>query len=80
MKILTILFATLLISPAAMAEHIYCSFTEPFINITYNSDTNKAVVSTPESGEQEVVVEVIFNEQVTLLSTSIAQKSPLLGE
>ena len=40
----------------------------------YDSETKRAVVSTPDAGEQEVVVEVIFNEQGTNLITSLDQK------
>ena len=57
-----------------IGPHIGCCL----LGGTYDSDTNTAVVSTPDAGEQAVVVEVIFNEQGTILITSLDQKHSLL--
>jgi uncharacterized membrane protein len=62
MKQLLPVFAILLASQAAKAEKIYCYFTEPFINLTYDSDTNKVIHSTPGSEDKVGIAEVIFNK------------------
>ncbi|WP_413585905.1 hypothetical protein [Bdellovibrio sp. HCB274] len=63
MKHLMTILAVSLSSHAAQAEKIYCAFTEPFINITYNSDTNKVVRSSPGSADVVGVANVIFHKE-----------------
>lgn len=52
MKHLVPMLALLGWSQIAAAESIYCTFTEPFVSVTYNSDTNIVVVSSPEEEVQ----------------------------
>ncbi|MBO9665749.1 MAG: hypothetical protein J7501_02930 [Bdellovibrio sp.] len=78
MKFLVTLVAMALASQAAMAEKIYCSFTEPFISITYDSDTNKAFYSTPDKPDVPVDVKVTFNKGGTILLMTLDNKYSLL--
>ncbi|WII72959.1 hypothetical protein QJS83_03620 [Bdellovibrio sp. 22V] len=59
MKALLIL-ALSLMSVSASAESIYCTFTEPFLTVTYNSETNKIRVDSAEHGSAETTAHVIF--------------------
>ncbi|QLY25540.1 hypothetical protein [Bdellovibrio sp. KM01] len=62
MKRLLPIFAILLVTQAAKAEKIYCFFTEPFINLTYDSDTNQVAHSSPGENDQTGVAQVIFDK------------------
>ncbi|WP_291515911.1 hypothetical protein [Bdellovibrio sp. ArHS] len=46
----TILFSAV----SAQAESIYCTFTEPFLSVSYNSDTNKVKITSPDNGGAEL--------------------------
>ncbi|WP_413576462.1 hypothetical protein ACLVWU_00305 [Bdellovibrio sp. HCB290] len=72
------LVVALLSSQTARAERIYCFFTEPFFNLTYNSDTNKLTHSSPGSADKEGVAKVIFNKNGTILLTVIGVQGSLL--
>jgi len=57
------LFLTALITAAtatAHAEKIYCTFTEPFLTVTYNSDLNTIRVESPDQGSAEAPARVTF--------------------
>lgn len=62
MKFLIPFAAVLTLSHVASAESIYCTFTEPFISVSYNSDTNKVKVSTPDQGSVELTGKVTFDK------------------
>jgi uncharacterized membrane protein len=62
MKLLLPIFAILMASQAARAEKIYCYFTEPFINLTYDSDMNQVTHSSPGSEDKVGQAQVIFNK------------------
>ncbi|KYG69033.1 hypothetical protein [Bdellovibrio bacteriovorus] len=50
-----ILSAALMLSvTSAQAESIYCTFTEPFLSVSYNSDTNKVKITSPDNGGAEL--------------------------
>ncbi len=78
MKRLLPVFAILLASQAAKAEKIYCYFTEPFINLTYDSDTNKMVHSSPGSEDKVGVAQVIFNKDGQIQITVVGIDNSLL--
>lgn len=78
MKFLLPILAILMTVPAAKAEKIYCSFTEPFINLVYDSDTNKVTQSSPGTEDMTGTVEVIFNKDGKIKITSIISGHTLL--
>ncbi|MEK2689488.1 hypothetical protein [Bdellovibrio sp. GT3] len=78
MKLLMPIAAVLLSAQAARAEKIYCFFTEPFFNLTYNSDTNKLVHSAPGSNDKEGVAKVIFNKHGKILITVVGVQGSLM--
>jgi uncharacterized membrane protein len=52
-----------LFAQGAFAEKIYCVFTEPFINVVYNSNTNKVKIEAAGGQPQEVTVAVEFQQK-----------------
>ncbi|MNT12359.1 hypothetical protein D3C72_1472840 [compost metagenome] len=55
------------VAQGALAESIYCTFTEPFMTVVYNSDTNTVKVTDPEEGDQEMQVTVEFQQGGVLM-------------
>lgn len=55
-------FCAMFFSFTVKAESIYCSFTEPFLTVSYNSDTNKVKVDSPEDGSAEADAHVEFQK------------------
>lgn len=62
MKSFILTTALLTLSGAAHAETIYCSFTEPFLTVTYNSETNKVAVTSPDQGSGETTGHVTYQK------------------
>ncbi|WP_413559262.1 hypothetical protein [Bdellovibrio sp. HCB209] len=78
MKLLLPVFAILMASQAAHAEKIYCYFTEPFINVTYDSDTNQITKSSPGEEDQTGTAKVIFNKDGKILVSVVENGHTLL--
>ncbi|UYL10490.1 hypothetical protein B9G69_007865 [Bdellovibrio sp. SKB1291214] len=78
MKLLWPIFAILMATQAAHAEKIYCYFTEPFINLTYDSDTNLVVHSSPGNDDKVGEAEVVFNKNGSILITVVGINNSLL--
>lgn len=76
MKFLVPFAAVLTLSHVASAESIYCTFTEPFISVSYNSDTNKVKVESPDQGTLEVPGKVTFDKGgiITITSEGISHR------
>lgn len=53
---------TITLSQVAWAERIYCNFTEPFISVVYNSDTNTVQIETPTEDPFEITAKVTFGK------------------
>ncbi|WP_295902102.1 hypothetical protein [uncultured Bdellovibrio sp.] len=62
MKSLLLTATLLAFTGAAHAESIYCSFTEPFLTVTYNSETNKITVTSPDEGSAETTGHVTYQK------------------
>ncbi len=62
MKPLFLVTVLLVLTGTARAESIYCYFTEPFLTVTYNSDTNKVRVESPQDGSVELNGSVIYQK------------------
>lgn len=54
--------AMIFIAGSANAESIHCSFTEPFISVTYNSDRNIVKLISPDSGTTELKGKISFQK------------------
>ena len=67
-----------LIAQGAFAESIYCSFTEPFINVTFNSDTSMVKVVSADEGDFEIKVDVEFQKGGKILLTDAEKTHSLL--
>lgn len=76
MKFLIPFAAVLSLSQVASAESIYCIFTEPFISVSYNSDTNIVKIETPTEGSVEVPGKVTFDKggMISITSEGISHK------
>lgn len=69
MKKFTAFAAILSLAHVAFAETIYCSFTEPFLTVNYNSDTSKVVVASPTEGSAEFPAHMTFQKDGILKIT-----------
>lgn len=70
MKPLAALVAILSCAHIASAETIYCSFTEPFLTVNYNSDTSKVLISSPTEGSAEFAAHMTFQKDGILKITA----------
>ncbi len=57
-------------SSVSLAENIKCTFTEPFLTTTYNSETGKITIENPDHGKATVPVKVEFTQNGTLILSS----------
>ena len=67
-----------LLAQGAWAESIYCSFTEPFITVIYNSDTSMVKVNSMEEGDFELKVNVEFQPGGKIVLTDADKTHSLL--
>lgn len=54
--------ALLFITGYANAESIHCTFTEPFISVSYNSDTNIVKINSADTGNSELTGDLSFQK------------------
>lgn len=57
---------TLLFGFNAYAETIHCSFTEPFMTISYNSDNNRIKIKSIDTGTTEIKGSMRFQKNGVL--------------
>lgn len=60
---------TLLLVFSVHAETIHCSFTEPFMTVSYNSDTNRIKIKSVDTGNAEIKGSIRFQKSGILKIT-----------
>lgn len=57
-------------SSVSFAENMKCAFTEPFLTATYNSESGKITLESPDHGKATLPVKVEFTQNGTLILSS----------